>query len=37
MANVTAARNIVDDYESFKDEDYYKKYNDLIDTSAKLG
>jgi hypothetical protein len=33
---VTAARNIVDDYESLKDEDYYKKYNDLIDTSGKL-
>lgn len=33
---MTAARNIVDDYESLKDEDYYKKYNDLIDTSGKL-
>ena len=33
---VTSARNILDDYERLKDEDYYKKYNDLLDQSGKL-
>lgn len=33
---VTSARNVLDDYERLKDEDYYKKYNKLLDQSDKL-
>lgn len=33
---MTSARNVLDDYERLKDEDYYKKYNKLLDQSGKL-
>ncbi|HIS18548.1 MAG TPA: plasmid recombination protein, partial [Candidatus Coprovivens excrementavium] len=33
---VTAARNVLDDYESLKDEDYYKEYNKLLKQTGNL-
>lgn len=33
---VTSARNILDDYESIKDDDYYKKYNKLVKQASSL-